>query len=84
MGPPLRPIMRFMKYFVALAFAGILASLGFALFFMLKDGRNGRAKSGGMVRALTVRIALSVVLFLCILVAWKLGYIQPGGLPVGK
>lgn len=73
-----------MKYFVALAFAGILASLGFALFFMLKDGRNGRAKSGGMARALTVRIALSVVLFLCILVAWKLGYIQPGGLPVGK
>lgn len=73
-----------MKYFVALAFAGILASLGFALFFMLRDGRNGRAKSGGMARALTVRIALSVVLFLCILVAWKLGYIQPGGLPVGK
>jgi hypothetical protein len=73
-----------MKYFVALAFAGILASLGFALFFMLKDGRNGRAKSGGMARALTVRIALSVVLFLCVLVAWKLGYIQPGGLPVGK
>jgi len=76
--------MRVMKYFVALAFVGILASLGFALFFMLNDGRNGRAKSGGMVRALTVRIGLSVVLFLCVLVAWKLGYIQPGGLPVGK
>lgn len=73
-----------MKYFVALAFAGIVASLGFALFFMLRDGRNGRAKSGSMARALTVRIGLSVVLFLCILVAWKLGYIQPGGLPVGK
>jgi Protein of unknown function (DUF2909) len=73
-----------MKYFVALAFLGILASLGFALFFMLKDGRDGRAKRGGMVRALTVRIGLSVVLFLCVLVAWKLGYIQPGGLPVGK
>jgi len=73
-----------MKYFVALAFLGILASLGFALFYLLKDGRNGRAKSGGMVRALTVRIGLSVVLFLCLLAAWKLGYIQPGGLPVGK
>ena len=76
--------MRVMKYVVALAFLGSLASLGFALFFMLKDGRNGRAKSGGMVRALTVRIGLSVVLFLCVLVAWKLGYIQPGGLPIGK
>jgi hypothetical protein len=73
-----------MKYLVALAFIGILASLGFALFFMLRDGREGRAKSGGMVRALTVRIGLSVVLFLCLLAAWKLGYIQPGGLPLGK
>ncbi|CAN7261531.1 twin transmembrane helix small protein [Variovorax sp. LjRoot290] len=73
-----------MKYLVALAFVGILASLGFALFFMLRDGREGRAKSGGMVRALTVRIGLSVVLFLCLLAAWKLGYIQPGGLPLGK
>ena len=73
-----------MKYFVALAFVGILASLAGALFFMLKDGRDGRVKSGGMARALTVRIGLSVILFLCILIAWKLGYIQPGGLPVGK
>ncbi|MEJ8848896.1 twin transmembrane helix small protein [Variovorax rhizosphaerae] len=73
-----------MKYVVALAFAGILASLGFALYYMLKDGRDGRAKSGGMARALTVRIALSVILFLCILLAWKLGYIQPGGLPLSR
>jgi len=73
-----------MKYVIALVFLGILASLGFALFFMLKDGREGRAKTGGMARALTVRIGLSVILFLCVLLAWKLGYIQPGGLPVGK
>ena len=73
-----------MKYVVALAFVGILASLGFALYYMLRDGRDGRAKTGGMARALTVRIGLSVVLFLCILVAWKLGYIQPTGLPLGK
>jgi len=79
-----RPIMWVMKYFVALVFLGIFASLAFALFFMLKDGRNGRAKSGGMARALTVRIGLSVFLFLCLLLAWKLGYIQPTGLPVGK
>jgi len=84
MGRPLRPIIGVMKYLVALAFIGILASLGVALFFMLRDGREGRAKSGGMVRALTVRIGLSVVLFLCLLLAWKLGYIQPGGLPVSK
>ena len=80
----MRPIMGVMKYFVALVFLGIFASLAFALFFMLKDGRNGRAKSGGMARALTVRIGLSVFLFLCLLLAWNLGYIQPTGLPVGK
>lgn len=73
-----------MKYVIALGFVGILASLGFALFFMLKDGREGRAKRGGMARALTVRIGLSVLLFLCLLIAWRLGYIQPGGLPVGQ
>jgi len=80
----MRPIMRVMKYFVALVFVGIFASLAVALYFMLKDGRNGRAKSGGMARALTFRIALSVFLFLCLLLAWKLGYIQPTGLPLGK
>jgi hypothetical protein len=37
-----------------------------------------------MARALTVRIGLSVLLFLCLLLSWKLGYIQPGGLPIGK
>jgi hypothetical protein len=37
-----------------------------------------------MARALTVRIGLSVFLFLCMLLAWKLGYIQPTGLPLGK
>jgi len=76
-----------MKIVIALVFLGILASLGSALFFMMRNGpdsEKGRAKSGGMARALTVRIGLSVVLFLCVLLAWKLGYIQPGGLPVGK
>ena len=73
-----------MNYLIGLAFVGILGSLGWALYFMLKDGRDGRAKSGGLVRALTVRIGLSVILFLCRLLAWRLGYIQPGGIPVGK
>jgi hypothetical protein len=51
---------------------------------MLRGGRDGRARSGSMARALTVRIGLSVLLFVCLLAAWKLGYIQPGGLPIGK
>lgn len=74
-----------MKYLVALAFVGILGSLGWALFHMLRgSSQKGRGKGGGMARALTIRIGLSVLLFLCILAAWKMGWIQPGGLPAGR
>ncbi len=73
-----------MRYVVALAFLGILASLGSALFFMMRNGRDNRARSGHMLRALALRVALSIVLFLGLLAAWKLGYIQPTGLPAGK
>lgn len=73
-----------MKIIVLLAFVGILASLGTALFFMMRDGRNGKAKTSNMARALALRVGLSILLFVCILVAWKLGYVHPTGLPVGR
>jgi DUF2909 family protein len=73
-----------MHYVVPLAFLAIVASLASALFFMLRDGRDGKPKTSNMVRALTFRIGISVVLFLCILLAWKLGYIQPSGLPINR
>ncbi|TAG35045.1 MAG: twin transmembrane helix small protein [Polaromonas sp.] len=73
-----------MTYFVAIAFLAILGSLATALFFMMKDGTNGKAKTSGMARALAFRIGFSVLLFVCILVAWKLGYIQPTGIPAGR
>jgi cytochrome b561 len=73
-----------MTYLVAIAFLAILGSLATALFFMMKDGTNGKAKTSGMARALAFRIGFSVLLFVCILIAWKLGYIQPTGLPVSR
>lgn len=73
-----------MKYFVLLAFVGIVGSLGSALFFMMKDGQGGRPKTSNMVRALALRVGLSILLFVCILVAWKLGYIQPTGIPLSN
>ena len=73
-----------MIYLVALAFLAILASLGSALFFMLKDGAEGKRKTSNMARALAFRVGFSIVLFVCILIAWKMGYIQPTGIPVGK
>ena len=73
-----------MTYLVALVFIAILASLGSALFFMLKDGTDGRRKTSNMARALAFRVGFSILLFVCILIAWKMGYIQPTGIPVGK
>ncbi|MDP1657000.1 MAG: twin transmembrane helix small protein [Hylemonella sp.] len=73
-----------MKYLIALAFLAIIASLGSALFFMMKDGRDGKPKSSNMARALALRVGFSILVFVCILIAWKLGYIQPTGIPAGK
>ncbi|MBU4611668.1 twin transmembrane helix small protein [Achromobacter sp. GG226] len=65
-----------MRIIVALAFAGILFSLGSALFYLMRDqGRSRRT-----VHALTVRIGLSVALFLFVLLAHSLGWIQATGL----
>jgi uncharacterized membrane protein (DUF4010 family) len=79
-----------MTYLVALAFIAILASLASALFFMLKGGKDSensegrKRKTNNMARALAFRVGFSVLLFICILIAWKLGYIQPTGIPAGK
>jgi hypothetical protein len=64
------------KVVVALILLLILASLGSGLVFMIRDqGRGPRA-----VKALTVRIALSVGLFLLLLLAYAAGLINPHGL----
>jgi len=51
---------------------------------MLRGGNNGNESSRKMVRALGLRIGLSILLFAGILLAWKLGYIQPTGIQPGK
>jgi hypothetical protein len=73
-----------MTYLVAIAFLAILASLGAALFFMLRGGQAQSSKSRGMARALALRVGFSILLFVCILLAWKLGYIHPTGIPQGS
>ncbi len=73
-----------MKYLVILGFVAIIGSLASALFFMMRDGRDGRPKTSNMARALGLRVGFSILLFVCILVAWKLGYIHPTGIPVGQ
>lgn len=73
-----------MKYLVVLAFVAILTSLGTALFFMMKNDVKEKSRSHKMVLALTVRVGLSILLFGAILLAWKLGYIHPTGIPSGQ
>jgi len=76
-----------MKYVVIIAFIVILGSLASALFFMLKGGQgseDAQAKQKRMARALTFRIGFSVLLFLGILLAWKLGFIQSTGIAPGR
>jgi predicted permease len=73
-----------MTYFVILAFAVILGSLAAALYYMLRGGATQAQKSRNMARALGLRVGVSVLLFLCVLLAWKLGYIHPTGIPPGR
>ncbi|MBK7982719.1 MAG: twin transmembrane helix small protein [Candidatus Competibacteraceae bacterium] len=54
----------------------ILGSLGSGLFFLINDhGQNHR-----MVKALTLRIGLSVALFVLLMLAYAVGLITPHGL----
>ncbi len=63
------------KILVVATLVAILVSLGSSLFFLVKDPGDPQR----MVRALTVRITLSVALFVLLFLAWYAGLIQPHG-----
>ncbi|KAA3639715.1 MAG: twin transmembrane helix small protein [Proteobacteria bacterium] len=67
-----------MKYFIVIVFLFILYSMGSALFYLSRD----KGQSSNTVRFLTVRVVLSVVLFMFIILAMKMGWIVPHGLQV--
>lgn len=54
----------------------ILASLGLAMFSLIREG----GQSDRTLRALTVRIALSVALFILLLIGYATGLITPHSL----
>ncbi len=62
------------KYLVIVVLLLILISLGKALFHL---SSSKPADSGKMVKALTWRIALSVFLFVLLIVAYTQGWIAP-------
>ncbi len=65
-----------MKIIVVLALIAIIASLFSALYFLYRDKGHGTR----MVKALALRVGLSVGLFAFLMIAYWLGWIGPGGL----
>jgi Protein of unknown function (DUF2909) len=63
-----------LKYLVVALLLLIVASLGKALFHLSSNEPGDSAK---MVKALAVRIALSVFLFVLLIVAYSQGWIVP-------
>ena len=71
-----------MNLLIAVAFLGILAALSTAFFFMMRGEEEGTPKTKRMMRALALRVGISVLLFICILLSWKMGWLQPTGIPL--
>lgn len=60
-----------MRYIVIVLLLLILASLGSALFFLFSD-KSGSQRT---VRALTIRIGLSILLFVLLMAGYYFGFI---------
>lgn len=65
-----------MKIIVILALVAIIVSLFSALVFLYRDKGTGTR----MVKALALRVGLSVGLFVFLMIAFRFGWISPGGL----
>lgn len=63
-----------MEFVIGLLLLGIVASLGQALFAMASGDPESSAR---MVRSLTIRITLSLVLFAALMLGWRFGLIHP-------
>jgi hypothetical protein len=68
-----------MKWIIPIALLMIVASLGSALYYMMR----GKGNSSKMVHSLMLRIGLSIALFIGILLAHYFGYIEATGIRVG-
>ena len=65
-----------MRYVVIAMLVLIVASLGSAIFFMMHD----RSGSKRMVKALAIRVGLSVLLFLFLMAGYYFGWFPQGRL----
>jgi hypothetical protein len=67
-----------MKIFTIIILLTILGSLGSALVYLIKDG----GKTKRTVNALTVRISLSLALFLFLMFGYYMGWFVPNQGPL--
>jgi len=73
-----RLIDKMIKFPIILVFLVIVGSLVQGMYYLSKD--NGSQNKVRLVRALTIRISLSFVLFFLLLFSYFVGWIQPHGL----
>ncbi len=64
------------KIIVVLLLIAILISLSSGVIFLVKD----KGQTNRMLNSLTVRIVLSITLFILLFVGYKAGWIRPHGL----
>jgi hypothetical protein len=62
-----------MRIVIVIALIGILFSLGSALFYLMRD----KGTTNRTVNALTIRVGISIALFLFILFSYWMGWIEP-------
>lgn len=64
------------KILIVIILFAIVGSLGSALFHLSRGG-NSEEDSRKMAKALTIRVGLSLVLFILLMGAWYAGLIKP-------
>ena len=73
-----------MKILIVVVLIAIVAVLASAGVLMLRKPRDGQPQDARMARALKWRVLLSIGLFVFILLAWTMGWIQPNSLPLSR
>jgi amino acid transporter len=64
------------KIIIVLLLLAVLASLASGMFFLIND----KGESDRTVKSLTIRITLSIALFLMLIIGYFTGMIQPHGI----
>jgi hypothetical protein len=69
-----------LKWIIVVAFILIIGSLASAMFFLIRD----RGRTRNTARALGFRVGFSIALFLLILFANRMGWIESTGVPITR